>query len=147
MRLLLSRAHYPVTVLGVGNRIGIWFQGCHIGCRGCVSQDTWDPDQDTATTVENVLAWCRSHRIEYVDGITISGGEPFDQPEALEALTTGLVEWRAESSLHPLDLLCFSGNPLGYLQRHYSDILDKLDVVVSEPYIDRLPSKLPLRGS
>lgn len=41
MMLYLSRIHFPVTTLGPGNRIGIWFQGCSIQCQGCVSVDTW----------------------------------------------------------------------------------------------------------
>ena len=41
MMLYLSRIHFPVTTLGPGRRIGIWFQGCSIRCKGCVSADTW----------------------------------------------------------------------------------------------------------
>jgi anaerobic ribonucleoside-triphosphate reductase activating protein len=39
MKIAVSKAHYPVTVLGPGKRIGIWL-GCRIQCKGCVSQDT-----------------------------------------------------------------------------------------------------------
>ena len=44
MLIAINKAHYPVTVLGPGQRIGIWFQGCRIHCPGCVSQDTWAAD-------------------------------------------------------------------------------------------------------
>ncbi len=40
----LNKAHWPVTVLGPGRRIGLWVQGCSIHCPGCVSQDTWPKD-------------------------------------------------------------------------------------------------------
>ena len=74
MRLQLSRLHFPVTTLGVGRRIGVWFQGCSIRCPGCVSLDTWDPAHGT-TTVEDVVTaigpW-----LEAADGLTVSGGTP-----------------------------------------------------------------------
>ncbi len=43
MELSLSRVHFPVTTLGPGRRLGIWFQGCSIRCPGCISADTWGP--------------------------------------------------------------------------------------------------------
>ncbi len=48
MNILLNKAHFPVTVLGPGRRIGIWLQGCSIGCAGCISQDTWEADATKA---------------------------------------------------------------------------------------------------
>ncbi|HSV19446.1 MAG TPA: 4Fe-4S cluster-binding domain-containing protein, partial [Casimicrobiaceae bacterium] len=44
----LNKAHWPVTVLGPGKRIGLWLQGCSIHCPGCVSQDTWSADPSKA---------------------------------------------------------------------------------------------------
>ncbi len=44
MNILLNKAHFPVTVLGPGRRIGLWLQGCTIRCRGCVSQDARPAD-------------------------------------------------------------------------------------------------------
>lgn len=57
MNLALSRMHFPVTTLGPGDRIGIWFQGCSIRCTGCISKDTWDPEINhiNISEVENLL--------------------------------------------------------------------------------------------
>ncbi|WP_461325238.1 4Fe-4S cluster-binding domain-containing protein [Bradyrhizobium diazoefficiens] len=41
IRISVSRIHFPVTTLGPGRRLGIWFQGCSIRCPGCISMDTW----------------------------------------------------------------------------------------------------------
>lgn len=146
MRLLLNKAHFPVTVLGPGRRIGIWFQGCSIGCPGCLSRDTWDRDPNTEIEIGDLLAWCRSHGSGAVDGVTISGGEPFEQPEALAALVAGLDEWRLEGG-RPLDMLCYSGLPLSTLRRKHSDVLAQLDAIIPGPY--RAGSEGPLlwRGS
>jgi anaerobic ribonucleoside-triphosphate reductase activating protein len=144
--LVLNKAHYPVTVLGHGRRVGLWLQGCSIRCRNCVSQDTWDAARGVPTRVEEILAWCRSKVREGLDGITISGGEPFDQPAALAALLTALQRWRARAHL-PLDFLCYSGYPLKTLEARHAAILGKLDVLIPEPYADALPQGGPWRGS
>ncbi len=87
--LSLSRIHFPVTALGPGKRIGIWFQGCSLRCPGCISTDTWARVTENAT-VAAVLAASASFG-ETVEGVTISGGEPSEQPAALEAPPSGTL--------------------------------------------------------
>lgn len=149
----INKAHYPVTVLGPGRRIGIWLQGCAIGCKGCVSQDTWDANVNRIMSVDQLLAWCKqvvsSDKLSF-DGVTISGGEPFDQPEALSALLDALNIWRNTLKNPPasnFDVLCYSGYPLTILQKKYPTILAKLDALIPEPYIDTKPTKQLWRGS
>ena len=136
--LQLNKAHYPVTVLGPGRRIGLWFQGCTIRCKGCVSQDTWDAKGGGRMTVEDMLAWCKRQAVDGLDGITLSGGEPFDQPLALGALLDAFERWRQRAHLD-FDVLCYSGHPLKTLQARYAGLLNKLDAVISEPYVEGLP--------
>jgi anaerobic ribonucleoside-triphosphate reductase activating protein len=144
--LRLNKAHYPVSVLGYGRRIGIWFQGCSIQCKDCVSRDTWAQDAGASMRVADLLAWCRQKAMEGVDGVTFSGGEPFDQPQALGALIDGLDRWRKRAGL-TLDLLCYSGYPLKTLQTKHAALLKKLDAVIPEPYVENLPEGGLWRGS
>lgn len=146
MNISVNKAHFPVTVLGPGRRIGIWLQGCSIRCRGCISQDTWarDPQRDLA--VAHLTAWCRQATGGNLDGITISGGEPFDQPDALLALLRELAAWRAADG-PDFDILCYSGYPLALLKRRHAPLLRELDALVSEPYVDALPPTHVWRGS
>ena len=66
---------------GPGTRAVIWVQGCTIGCDGCYSQST-HPHRKIHLVDPLVLAkWVCS--IEGIEGVTISGGEPFEQSEAL----------------------------------------------------------------
>ncbi len=146
MKIALNKAHFPVTVLGPGRRVGLWLQGCSIRCRGCVSRDTWDPDPAKEMTVASLLAWCRGTTGGVLDGVTISGGEPFDQPAALGALLDGLHRWRRELA-RPFDLLCYSGHPLKALQRDHADLLARLDALIPEPYSDGRPLGGLWRGS
>lgn len=125
MEIEISRAHYPVTTLGPGNRIGIWLQGCSIHCKGCISIDTWQFGINKIALEElyKVLKlW-----LPQCDGITISGGEPFDQEAQLIELLIFLKPYNKS-------ILLYSG----YSHAHLKDkktIQNKLvDVLISEPY-------------
>lgn len=139
MKLALSRVHFPVTTLGPGNRIGIWFQGCRIRCKGCISVDTWDESKGH-TTVNDVSAAVTPWLPE-ADGVTISGGEPFDQPEALIELLGSLV-------LRPdQDVLVYSGYAIEQLASVLASCGGRIDALISDPFDEGAPQSLPLRGS
>jgi len=146
MKLQLNKAHFPVTALGPGRRIGIWTQGCSIGCPGCVSLDTWKPDSSKSIEIEALVGWCRRVGAQGFDGVTISGGEPFDQPRALAALLAALHAWR-RSCAQPFDILCYSGYRLERLRKEHSKLLARLDAVLCDPYVERLQTERPWRGS
>ena len=55
MNILVNKAHYPVSVLGHGKRIGIWLQGCSIRCRSCCSLDTWEFEADRGMDVATLV--------------------------------------------------------------------------------------------
>jgi len=138
-KISISRIHFPITSLGFGSRVGIWFQGCQIQCPGCISRDTWEPgvgQVDFDRVTELILPWTRQ-----ADGLTVSGGEPFDQPEALAAL----VRWWRKNA--DGDIFVFSGYPSETLFQRHSDILTSIDALVSDPFDSTSPQMLPLRGS
>ncbi len=146
MKLLLNKAHYPVTVLGPGTRAGIWTQGCTLACPGCISRDTWDADQRRTVEVSTVVDWLASLP-DPLDGVTISGGEPFEQPDALGELLDGIATWRAGLP-RPVDVLAYSGHTLGHLRRHFPELLRRCDAVITGRYVDRLNDRPPRwRGS
>lgn len=138
-RIAISRLHFPVTTLGPGRRIGIWFQGCSIRCAGCISTDTWATSQGLTTT-ESVIAAMRTW-LPQAEGITISGGEPFDQPDALRILLQAL------RGLTPVDILVYSGYPIDALTEWLQKNRGLIDALISEPYDARAEQTLLLRGS
>jgi len=146
MRIAINKAHYPVTVLGPGKRIGLWLQGCSIRCPDCVSKDTWERDPGREMAVADLLAWCRRVAPAGPEGVTISGGEPFDQPKALAALLKGLHDWR-RTLASDFDILCYSGYPLATLRKRQGPLLARLDALIPEPYVDGLPLAHVWRGS
>jgi anaerobic ribonucleoside-triphosphate reductase activating protein len=136
-RIALSRVHYPVRTLGPGRRVGIWFQGCSIRCKGCISLDTWaqKPAQETVgRLLHSIDDW-----VAEADGITISGGEPFDQDGALEELLLGLRRRQDK------DILVYSGYPLERLD--LSNFAGLIDAIVTDPFQIDQPQTLALRGS
>lgn len=133
----LSRVHYPVHSLGPGQRVGIWFQGCSIRCKGCISLDTW-AKKPAERTVEQLLRSIGSW-VAAADGITISGGEPFDQGDALEELLRGL---RCQPGK---DILVYSGYQFERLD--LSRFAGLIDAIVADPFEIHQPQTLALRGS
>jgi anaerobic ribonucleoside-triphosphate reductase activating protein len=142
----LNKAHFPVTTLGPGRRIGIWTQGCSVKCRGCISLDTWPSDFSWAIPVSQLLDWSKQISEGRLDGVTITGGEPFDQPEALGSLLDGLRQWRATLP-QPFDILCYSGRSLDELRERHDELLNRLDALIPEPYREGEPTERPWRGS
>lgn len=75
-------------VNGPGVRYVIFFQGCPHKCPGCHNPETHTIGAGgVMVETEDVLA--RIHQAKCLDGITLSGGEPFLQPEACAALARG----------------------------------------------------------
>jgi anaerobic ribonucleoside-triphosphate reductase activating protein len=96
--------------------------------------------------VAALLDWCTCRPVSEVDGVTISGGEPFDQPGALAAVLAGLDQWRREVG-NEIDRLCYSGRTLPVLRRRFPEVLARLDAVSPGPYLDGRPTEAPWRGS
>ncbi len=140
MKISLNKVHFPITTLGHGRRVGIWTQGCSIHCPGCISRDTWAPDDgralEVATLVETLAPW-----LAQADGVTISGGEPFDQPAALAELIATLRRHMAG------DVLVFSGYAHEKLFAEHGALTAGLDVLISEPFVAGAGQTLALRGS
>ena len=135
----LSRIHFPVTTLGPGNRIGIWMQGCSIRCPGCISADTWAAGRGQ-TTIEQVLL-AMADWFPKADGVTISGGEPFDQPNALNELLRGIRTYTKA------DILVYSGYPFESISQPLEGMTGLIDALISDPYEVEAPQTKALRGS
>jgi anaerobic ribonucleoside-triphosphate reductase activating protein len=139
LQLFLSRTHFPITTLGFGRRIGVWFQGCSIRCPGCISADTWPAHQRETTTealIETIAPW-----LEAADGLTVSGGEPFDQPAALE----NLLRFYREGGRG--DILVFSGYPWEVLAPAFAPYRALIDTLITDPFDATAGQTLALRGS
>ena len=141
MRLFLSRLHFPVTTLGLGRRIGIWFQGCSLRCPGCVSADTWaygHGETSVADLLMSIGPW-----LSEADGVTVSGGEPFEQIEALELLLRGMRAALGTSR----DIFLYSGFDWEKIAPRVSTWNALADVLISDPFRADAGQTLAWRGS
>ena len=133
---------------GPGTRFVVWFQGCTLGCPGCFNPATHagvpgpgtpgTPDTPIPELAAAMAAACASG----TTGLSLSGGEPLQQPEAARAL---LDAARALG----LSTLAFSGYTIDEIRELPGgpDVLARLDVLIDGRYVagDRLATGL--RGS
>ena len=126
----ISGVWHQSLIEGPGRRSAVRFQGCPIRCEGCYVPETWDFDTGENVSVSDVAAALLS---QPHDGVTILGGEPFAQPDALAALVDALLE--REPDLH---ILCYSGFTLESLRHRGPDVqhvLDLIDVLIDGRFI------------
>ena len=144
MTLLNVAEICPATrTLGPGQRFVLWVQGCCFRCPGCVSPD-WIPQkqanlidpQQLATTILSVPG---------IEGLTVSGGEPMLQANALSELFTYLRQQRE------ISIICFTGFTLAQLRAkddpHINRVLALIDVLIDGQYISELNDNKGWRGS
>lgn len=130
---------------GPGVRFAIWFQGCSLGCPGCFNPDTHEGAARELRTPAALIAEIIGQG-DAIEGVTISGGEPFEQPEGLLALVRAL---RGEPATEGLSIIVFSGftideirtRPLG------GETLECLDVLIDGRYVASERHARALRGS
>ena len=125
-------------VNGPGNRAMIHFQGCTLACPGCFNTMTHMRDAGEEILVSELIK-----RIPVsVEGITISGGEPFLQPDALFELVSCLRE-RFDS------IIMFSGFYLHEINniKLGRQILENIDVLIDGRFEKEKLAESGLRGS
>jgi len=126
---------------GPGLRAVIWFQGCSLGCPGCFNPGTHDPqggyESDTELLAAEILAMS-----DIVEGLSISGGEPFQQSAALLDLLTRLADSH-------LSRLVFTGYTMPEIDRFPlgPEILRQIDVLIAGRYAAARPVGHGLLGS
>lgn len=142
-KISLGRMYYPVKVLGPGSRVGIWMNGCDRRCIGCISPELQAYDKSKEVTVNEIIQMIQ--RIDSpIDGFTISGGEPFYNPEALNALVQSLSKICD-------DILIFSGYTIEELRGQHKasieSVLNTCAALIDGPYVKELNDNSGLRGS
>jgi anaerobic ribonucleoside-triphosphate reductase activating protein len=155
--LRISRAHYPVTVLGYGTRLGIWVQGCPLACKGCIAKDTWAPEAGTTVEISKLGQLFTEAVAEGADGVTISGGEPLAQPAGLAGLLAEFANIRAalthrgrstvQQSRRELDILVYTGYEPAEFTAEQRLAVEPADVLITGRFDVSRPTKLIWRGS
>lgn len=117
------------SVNGPGSRATIWFQGCSWHCPGCGNPATHDPNGGTPVDPHDLAAWVNG--LSGIEGITLTGGEPLEQPH--RSLDLFLADVRLD-----LSIVLFTGygeDDVPPLLRNY------LDAAIVGPYDHTRPRK------
>lgn len=118
---------------GPGLRTAVWVQGCSIRCEGCINPHLFSmrggKSVDPAVIISEALE-------AGVEGLTLLGGEPFDQAAACASLAR-----RAKEA--GLGIICFTGYARDSLEHvpHAELLLAEVDLLVDGPYMADHPEE------
>jgi len=141
---LASPITFDSIVDGPGIRAVVWFQGCPHHCAGCHNPETWAVEGGNITTTEQVVNTIARNPLQ--SGVTLSGGDPLQQPEACLAIIKGL------KAIKNYSIWLYTGYTIEQLQEENNDvineILQNIDALVDGPFVLAEKSlDLPFRGS
>ena len=89
MLMRINSIRYNNSVVdGPGIRTVLFMQGCDLHCKGCQNQSTWDVNKGKEIEVNDLVDGL--NKKVFNKKITISGGEPLMQKEALIELVSQL---------------------------------------------------------
>ncbi len=146
---MINLGHFQdaTASMGPGLRACVWVRGCSINCKGCATPQLIPATPTRMVRVEEVLERIlASHGEHQIEGVSFSGGEPFEQAPALARLAASARE-------HGLSTLSWSGYTRAYLESGRAptgsaELLAHLDVLIDGAYVlDQASGTTPLRGS
>ncbi|MSU19782.1 MAG: radical SAM protein [Pedosphaera sp.] len=122
--LARSRANGP------GTRAVVWVQGCSLNCAGCFNPETHALDRGEIIRVEDLFQRIVAET-NLIEGVTISGGEPLQQPGPV----IELLRLIKENTL--LSIILFTGfqtDEIAKLNQVNQAILCYVDVLIAGRY-------------
>ncbi len=128
-------------VNGPGDRFVIWTQGCRKGCKNCYNPETWSHYRNNLILVDEIFA---SIKNSSATGVTISGGDPFEQPEELFYLLTKIKQLDLSDGV-----IVFTGFTIDEIRvrEELNKSLDYIDVLIDGLYIEEKRISSGLAGS
>lgn len=142
---LAAPLQYDSVVDGEGIRIVIWTQGCSHNCKGCHNPETHDFNSGVLVDVNDIKK--EISEIPFQDGITLSGGDPFMQPEACLEIASfakkiGLNVWAYSGFTFEQLKLLSKTKPV------ILELLKNIDVLIDGKFIlEEKSYDVPYRGS
>lgn len=142
----------PDIANGPGCRVSLFVSGCRHHCKGCFQPETWDFNFGLLYTEEikdNIL---QKLSPDYIEGLTILGGEPME-PENQKDICELILA--AKKTYPEKNIWVYSGYTFeelkqpGHTKTEYTDtILNNIDVLVDGEFIETEKNlRLIFRGS
>jgi anaerobic ribonucleoside-triphosphate reductase activating protein len=122
---------------GPGARFAVWVQGCAIRCPGCCNPHMFDPAGGFPVDPGELLRRVDAVRTR-IEGVTLLGGEPFEQAAALVPFARGVRDMG-------LTVVAFTGHAIEELRADRpsgsTTLLAEVDLLVDGPYVAALPER------
>lgn len=128
---------------GEGLRYTIFFQGCKHHCKGCHNPETWDLNGGYEMSIEELIQDIKENS-DLIEGITLSGGDPFVQQELLSFLQMFRKEF------NNLNVWAYTGYHFETLLEKpiFKQCLEYIDVLVDAPFVlSKRSTALKFKGS
>ena len=118
-------------IYGPGKRWVLWTQGCTLACRGCWNTQTWSKRGGYEKSISQLIESITSQ--EDIEGITILGGEPFQQLDGIAkliksvkqlGLTVMLYTGYEKAEFNDLMWQCFNSSDLVIAGRYREEWRD-----------------------
>ena len=143
--MYVARVLYPVNVLGIGNRVGIWTSICKHKCIGCSNPELWESNESQKVSVKDLFNTIRQiNDYKKIDGFTITGGDPFYQVKDLRKLIDNLL-------LISDDIIIYTGFSIEELKSKNDEdinyILNHIAVLIDGRYVEDLNDNSFMVGS
>lgn len=126
----LHRIYHNSVVDGPGRRSVVQVAGCSIRCPGCYVPETHDRHNGKKVSISSILEEIVSKRHEN-DGVTILGGEPFDQSDSVAELVLRLKKL----GFH---IVVYTGNTIEKLTAKddpsITNTLSRIDLLIDGPF-------------
>lgn len=128
--LKINRKKRFCRTLGPGTRSVVWFFGCSRSCPGCIAKIGGEVEDYTEETPSELADWVLEGAGS-IEGVTLSGGEPFEQP--LDEMAQFLEKIRADSKL---SVIVYTGSSYEELLQNGGArrLLGLIDVLIDGPY-------------
>ena len=128
-------------VNGPGDRFVIWTQGCRKMCKNCYNPETWSHYRNNLIDIDLLVEEIKNSS---TTGVTISGGDPFEQPEELFYLLGEIKQLDLSDGV-----IVFSGYTIDEIRvrEELRKSLDYIDVLIDGLYIDEKRITNGLAGS
>lgn len=127
---------------GPGVRFVIWLQGCSRKCDGCINPQFFSHEPHKVLTVDEVFNLIVNTK--NIEGVTFTGGEPFEQAEALYYLSKLIKESK-------LTIMSYSGFTYDDLKSdeniYIQKLISSLDLLVDGEYLESEKCPLLWRSS
>ena len=138
---------------GPGVRVSLFVSGCTHHCPGCFNQEAWDFHYGQLFTEETIKTIVEMLRPDYIRGLTLLGGEPFDprNQEAVVQLLRRIKQELPEKSIWAFSGYLFDRDILSGKLGDWEitkEYLSYLDVLVDGPFVEAKKNlSLRFRGS